>query len=228
MKFIAVVAAMLSLGVPGVTWAEGEGGQCDCSHTHWYQDLKPTWYAGGSLNQSTFSDWSSLEAYSPSDPSFTSRTQDDSDTGFRIFGGMGFLNYFALEAGYAGFGDVSGVWQNDGSGPFFPSGPVTEDFSLDGYDLGFTAKLPLFNDAALVGKAAAFFWHSQTQLVDPDTLYFTQYNSGTSLQYGAGFEYDRFRPLRIVAAYNVATFDQEFIRERGKLESVGLSLVYLF
>ena len=111
-KFVALLALILS----GNAWAHDEA----AGHTHWWLELDASWYAGVGLGQSSFKE--GLNTID--DGSLGSSQRDDSDIGMRLFGGAGFGRYFAVELGYADFGEGSSRAQSDGSGTFWNAGPT--------------------------------------------------------------------------------------------------------
>lgn len=224
--------AALALVLCGNSWAEEQkdGEHRDCSHSHWYLDLAPSWYAGAAVGQSSFKDWSF--GGETSDPSFTSHETDDSDTGFRVFGGVDLGRYFAVELGYANFGEATFRSQNDGSGSQFAAGPFIEAIGLEALDVDLLGRLPLTESVALFGKVGAFQWkltnEGSATLQCCGPIAFKESDDGTNASYGAGVRYDGFRPLRIVAEYTNATFGDSLVGGHRKAESIALSLAYLF
>jgi OmpA-OmpF porin, OOP family len=220
-----LAAAALAAFVSTTAWA-GPG----ADHSHWYLELDTSWYAGGSLGQSTVKDWSSLASLD--DGSYRSVSQDDRDIGYRVFGGLGLSRYFAIELGYADLGEASFRAESDGSGSQWAAGPQAESFALEAIDLALAGKLPLRSDTALVARFGA---------LRTDAIYTLQvmHQSGpisdqgsaqhTDWFYGAGIEYDGFRPLRLIAAYTAADFDRSTpVSNTAHLDSIALSLAYLF
>jgi len=226
-------AATLALVLGGNAWAH-EDGKDACSCTHWYQELDPSWYAGVSAGQTTFKDWSF--GNDANDGSFTSRSQDDRETGWRVFAGVDLGRYLAIELGYADFGEATFRAQSDGSGSVFAAGPVTESVTLEAFDLALLGKLPLTEELALFGKVGVFQWESTYdasatfQCCGP--LAFGQSDDHTDLSYGAGVQYDGFRPLRVVAEYIEADFSDKSPTgptfDDRQVEGFTLSLAYLF
>ena len=67
------------------------------STSFWPSDWNLAWYAGLSYQLSEFADWNVSEIPSAG---FTSRNEDDTDTGYRLTAGLGFLEHFGVEASY--------------------------------------------------------------------------------------------------------------------------------
>jgi hypothetical protein len=224
--------AVLALGCSAACWAnEGHG---DRPHSHWWLDmgLTPSWYAGGSLGRSDFSNWSSAAKLDSG--SYTSRAEDYGDTGLRVFTGVDFSRYFALELGYTDFGEATFRGQSDGSGFIWSAGPVSESVALEAFELNLIGKLPVSGDLALFGRVGTISAKSNqritatSQCCGPESV---EGNSrDTDLTYGAGLEYDGFRPVRLVAAYGDASFDVALPVDNSTahVKSFALSLAYLF
>lgn len=218
-------AAVLAAFVSTTAWAgSGEG------HSHWYLDLDPSWYAGGAVGQSTVKDWSVVATVD--DGSYTSVTRDDRDIGYRVFGGLGLSRYFAIELGYSDFGEASFRAESDGSGSQWAAGPQTETFALAAVDLGFLGKLPLGSDTALVARIGALrtdATYSRQGMHQSGPISSQGSAQHTDWFYGAGVEYDGFRPVRLVAAYTAADFDRSTpFANTAHVDSIALSLAYLF
>jgi OOP family OmpA-OmpF porin len=215
--------AVLALALTGSAWADD--GHAGRPHTHWWLELNlnPSWYAGGALGQSTFEDWFF-------DDGSLSRNADDSDTAMRVFGGVSFGRYLALELGYTDFGEASFRGQSDGSGGLWNAGPVAEKIGLEGYDVALLGKLPVADDWALFGKVGYLTWEStldltgDTQCCGPVSDHLS--GDDASVSYAGGVQYDGFGPLRVVAEYGAVEFDYGF--GEAEVASFGLSLVYLF
>ncbi len=188
-------------------------------------------YAGGSVVQSTFKDWSFYER--SDDGSYISRSMDDSDVGTRVFGGLELGRYFAFEFGYANHGEATFMSQSDGSGSFWAPGPVAETIELRSTDVTLLGKLPLSESVALFGRVGTFRWKSKVKrsgasqsggsftLRDP--------TGGSETAYSAGLQYDGFRPVRVVVEYSAVSFgNASFYPLQPKLETIVLSLAYVF
>ena len=218
--------AALALVLAGNAWAhdEQEGG----SRT---KKMDVSWYAGGSVAQNTFKDWSSAEA--GDDGSYISRSVGDSDTGVQVFVGVDLGRYFAFEFGYANYGEATFLSQSDGSGSVWAAGPIAETIGLKSIGLDLLGKLPLGESVALFGKVGTFRWTSTFEgsgtLQCCGTFTFSEASGGSDGAYGAGLQFDGFRPARVVVEYTAANFGSSFFEpQHPKLESIVLSLAYVF
>lgn len=217
--------ALLAACVSTTSWAESGAG-----HSHWYLELEPSWYAGGAVGQSTVEDWSVVATVD--DGSYRSVAQDDRDVGYRVFAGLGLSRYFALELGYADFGEASFRAESDGSGSQWAAGPQTESFALTAVDLGLLGKLPLRSDVALVGRIGALrtdATYERQALHQSGPISSRGTAQHTDWFYGAGLEYDGLRPVRLIATYMAADFDRSTpAGNTAQLQSIALSVAYLF
>jgi OOP family OmpA-OmpF porin len=80
---------------------------------------------------------------------------EESDTGFKVFGGFRFLTFVGIEAGYVDFGSPT-----DSTG----SGDSVQDIevSLSGYDVAAVGYLPL-GPVDIFAKAGMFWWNADVQ-----------------------------------------------------------------
>lgn len=221
--------ALAALAMAGNAWAgEGHDGS---AHTHWWLELKPSWYAGASLGQSSFGDWDGIANLN--DGSFTSATEDDSDSAWRVFAGADLARYVAIEIGYADFGGATGEAQSDGSGGSWVAGPQSVSMEVQAWDLTVVGKLPVTTDLALLGKVGASHWDSTSrfsgnfQCCGPSVFEFADDNN-TDWWYGAGVQYDGLRPLRVVGEYAVQPFNNGVLLLDSEIAAMRLSLAYLF
>jgi OOP family OmpA-OmpF porin len=100
-------------------------------------DVQPGFYAGASIGTTKLTD-DGLES--------SAFDVDDSDTGFKIFGGYSFNNNFAVELSYFDLGEVSGVLDD----PFF--GDIAFDVGVSGFNASVVGRLPVAETFALFGK----------------------------------------------------------------------------
>jgi hypothetical protein len=151
MRHVLVAAASAALlWAPGAT-AHPES--CGCpAESHWAWN--PAGYAGAAVAMASFSDWNIFSVI-PNDGSLAPPNEDDAAVGFRIFGGIEFLEYGALELGYADFGEASVSTRSDGSGTQWNAGPISQRLSLDALDLSLLGKLPLAGGVSLRGRLGA-------------------------------------------------------------------------
>ena len=100
-------------------------------------DVRPGFYAGGSVGTTKLGD-DGFDGFGVD--------VDDSDTGFKIFGGYSFNDNFAVELSYFDLGEVSGRI-ND---PFF--GNISFDVGVSGLNASAVGRLPISDTFSLFGK----------------------------------------------------------------------------
>ncbi len=235
---LGITAVLTGFSQP-VLAQECEGCSSSPSVSFWSGDWNPSFYAGASFQQSLFEDWGTVSRIDAS--SYTSRSEDDSDTGFRVSAGMDFLEHFGVELTYADLGEASFTGQSDGSGTFFAPGTQRDAVELDGYALHLIARIPIAKDFSLSGRAGLGLWEASQRTsgmyYDPGMggapAPFSTNASESSLRFswGAGLDYDGLKPVRVVLAYEAATFEAPTTAELfgvSDIRSLSLSLNYFF
>ena len=138
-------------------------------------DVAPGFYVGAGVGTTEVSE-DSIEEF----------TADDSDTGFKVFGGYAFNDFFAVEASYFDFGEASGTLEDPFFGDFdFTAGvsglsgsvvgriPAGEMFSVFG-KLGF-AQYDVKIDVTIDGESGSDS-ESESDMI---------YGGGIALGFGA-------------------------------------------
>jgi hypothetical protein len=199
----------------------------------WFGDWDPSFYAGASVHQGSFDDWSAVAQIDTA--SFTARDRDDAAVGIRVSGGMQFLDNLALEATYADFGGASFAGVSNGSGAIWEPGTQREEIELSGFGLHLVGRLQvsdLFSASARVGAWSMRSERHQSGIFDdagtPTPFDIRDTGTSTELGYGASIEYDGFAPLRIALEYDATAVPNDASFGDGDLRSVGVSLKYLF
>lgn len=150
------------------------------------------WYIGGSYGMTTY-DLGGVPA---------GVSIDDSDTGFKLFGGFQFTKNWGAEAGYVDFGKAS------------LSGPASGDVGITAFTFAGTGTLPLGQNFSLVGKLGLAMWDTNGSASSGD--------NGTDLYYGVGARYDFNKNLGLVADYEVVD------TENDSVNMISLGVRYKF
>ena len=129
-------------------------------------------YVGGSLGQ-TSSDSASL-----SEVSGPGVSVDDSDTGFKVFGGYNVMKYFSVEAAYV---DVTGPGVE-----VTGSEPVTMTSSADGFAVEAVGVMPVSQKMQLFAELGFFLWDGTAEVSSP-SFSASGSDDGTDPTYGVGF-----------------------------------------
>lgn len=208
---------------------------CPVSVTFGPSDWSPSYYAGAGYVQSMFEDWDASSHIDSA--SYTSRSEDDGDAGFRVFAGMDFLQHFGVELAYADFGEATFSGQTDGTGVVFAPGTQRDSVKLDGYFLHVIARVPVARDFLLAGRAGFAFLEARqrqsgTAYAPGPTPYdVSDSNRSTRFSWGMGLNYDGFKPVRVALAYEAATFEApatDALVGASDIRSLNLSLAYSF
>lgn len=165
-----VVIFLVAVGVnsPAFGQAEGQGG-----------------YIGVGFGESTVD----LGVSDFNDGSITSGSVDDTDTGWKLFGGYAFNKYVAVEGGFANLGKANFSGTSNGLGFLYFPGPVSVDFEVESLFVDLVGTIP-FEKWALFGKIGFHRWDVEVTVANPP-VFGSADDDGTDPHYGLGFE---FRP----------------------------------
>jgi OOP family OmpA-OmpF porin len=146
---------------------------------------------------------------------------EDSDTGFRVFGGFTLDRGLGIEIGYVNFGEQTAQGSADGSGPYWTGGPAAVENALDGLDFGLVGNMPVSDALSLIARVGVLSWENELTYVDPAFL--EKYvETGNDLFFGGGAEFHPGGPLALRG---------EFVRYRMDdvdVDLVSASVVYRF
>ncbi|MCP4205249.1 MAG: porin family protein [bacterium] len=153
-------------------------------------EIPHRWYAGGSYGASSLHH--GVEDLS--DGSIRDATVDNSDTGWKLFGGRRLGRHLSIELGYVDLNnDVDGETtlfvSSDGSGTRLSEGPVSID--LDEPHAAVAAivgTLPLTRRAIFLAKAGATAWKADLTTINQFGNS-TRSESGTDATLGIGLQY---------------------------------------
>ncbi|HET9736298.1 MAG TPA: outer membrane beta-barrel protein [Burkholderiales bacterium] len=168
----AVPAAMLALSAPVYAQGQSDAG----------------WYVGAAYGQTTIDvDMTGI----------TSPTLDDSDTGFKIYGGFQFNKHLGAEVGYVDGGKAT----FGGSIPSLGVGSFTGDISVTAITFAAVGTLPLNEQFALFGKVGLATWDAKASVSISGLGAGAADDSGTDLLYGIGARYNLNRNWGITLEY---------------------------
>ena len=137
---------------------------------------------------------------------------EDSDTGWKVFAGYAFNEYFAVEGAWVDFGDF-----NDNIfDPFFGiSLPVSLD--LDGFSVSGVGSYPIGESASVFGKVGVWSWD-----VDAKALGISSDDSGTDVMFGVGGSYSFTDALSVRAEW------ERFKADSDDADLISISGVFSF
>jgi OOP family OmpA-OmpF porin len=135
------------------------------------------WYAGASAGQSKVQDMIECDLD-------ISCSSDDTDTGWKIFGGYQFNPNGAVEFGYVDLGKFVA----SGTDSFL--GDVSFDAKPSGFTAALVGSLPIGQNFGLMGKVGMFFWDVDVNASSSVLGSGSDSSSGTDLTFGLGLKYD--------------------------------------
>ena len=117
---------------------------------------------------------------------------DDTDVGWKVFGGYKFNRYFAVEGGSVDFGqsDLDSLFINVNTLEIVPGTLVVK---IDGFFVSGLLEWPLGNSFSLFTKLGMIYWDIEfgvTDIVENDALVGDEDENGTDLFYGLGAQYN--------------------------------------
>lgn len=132
---------------------------------------------------------------------------DEDDTGFKLFGGYHFNEFFGVEAAYVDLGELEEA--------SIAGGPLTE-LEVDGFSLAAVGRYPITNAVSIHGKAGVYFWDAD--IVGSIAPQFND-DSDNDIFFGAGISYrfyERFTVIGEWERYDIDDFDIDLL-------SIGVS-----
>lgn len=154
----------------------------------------------------------------------TSISNDDSDTGYKIFSGYQFNRNFALEGGYFDLGKF-GFTANT-----VPLGTLNGTIKLRGFNLDAIGTLPLTDKFSVFGRVGLNHAQARDSFTGTGLVYVADPNPSkreTNLKVGLGAQYNFTDALgmRLEAErYRI----NDAVRDKGDIDLVSVSLVYRF
>lgn len=151
------------------------------------------------------------------DGGVTSGSVDDSDTGWKLFGGFRFSENLAIEGGLFNLGEVTFDGVSNGTGILFAAGPVSLDTEVDGLFVAVVGTIR-FNKVGLFGKGGLHMWDADLDLVDSDGS-FSASDDETDPMYGIGVEFEASDKIAVRGAFEVFT---DILDQDVDLLSIGV------
>ena len=187
------------------------------------QDM-PGWYVGGNVGatRSDFNNDSINSALAGRGFRVNSTTEDDSSTGYKLFGGYRLTPNFAVEGGYYDLGRFS-----YGS-TTIPTGSFSGNTRIKGLNLDLVGMLPLTDRFSVIGRIGAAYAQSRASVAStgfvPVNLFETRKND-TYAKVGLGLQYAITEALAVRAElerYRV----HDPVRNRGYVDMASVGLIY--
>lgn len=210
------INAKLILGLASLLAAASSQGQI----------VESGWYVGGNIGESRSKlDHDRMaEHVLGGGVTIQSITSDDSDTGFKVFGGYRLNRNLALESGYFDLGKSGFVaWTT-------PAGTLNGSIKVRGVNIDAVGSLPFsarFSGFARVGVHYAQTRDAFTGNGAVSVLESRSRKDGANVKYGLGLQYDFTKELgmRLEAErYRVS----DAVGGRGDVDLISLGLIYRF
>ncbi len=154
----------------------------------------------------------------------TSMSRDESDTGFKLFGGYQFNRNFALEAGYFNLGKFGFTSTT------VPAGTLNGRIKLQGVNLDLVGTLPLTERLSAIARVGAQYASTRDTFSGSGAVNVLNPNpSARSVNYkaGAGLQYEFSRSLLVRAEAERYRIN-DAVGNRGDINLYSLSLVFPF
>ena len=135
-------------------------------------------YIGGAYGMSSFD----IDTTGITNPSV-----DDSDSGFKIFGGYQFSRNWGVEVGYVDFGKA-------GLSGSMLGIPFTGDLGVTALTVAGTGTMPMNESFSLLGKVGMWNWDAKASVAALGTAGSAS-DSGTDLFFGVGLRYNLSKNL---------------------------------
>lgn len=174
------------------------------------------WYLGASVGQSR-TEIDASDVGLPAGFSFTSFSSDETDTGYKLFGGYGINRNFALEFGYTRLGKFSF------NGTTTPAATASGTVKNNGWNIDLVGILPLQNNFSLLARVGAYYNETKASAEASGGLAARPGDKEreTSLKLGLGVQYD-FTPAIGVRA------EWEHFHKVGKESTTGEGNINLY
>ena len=154
----------------------------------------------------------------------TSMSRDESDTGFKLFGGYQFNRNFALEAGYFNLGKFGFTSTT------VPAGTLNGRLKLQGVNLDLVGTLPLTERLSAIARVGAQYARTRDTFSGSGAVNVLNPNPsarGFNYKAGAGLQYE-FSPSLLVRAEAERYRINDAVGNRGDINLYSLSLVFPF
>jgi OOP family OmpA-OmpF porin len=154
----------------------------------------------------------------------TSITDDDRDTGYKIFGGYKFNNNFALEGGYFDLGKFGFTATT------VPAGTLNGNIKLRGINLDAVGFLPITEKFSAFGRAGLNYAQARDTFTGTGSVSVTNPNPSkrdTNYKVGLGLQYAFTDSLAMRAEVERYRID-DAVGNKGDIDLVSVGLVYGF
>ena len=153
-----------------------------------------------------------------------SRSEDNSSTGYKLFGGYQLNRNFAVEGGYFDLGRFNYALNTT------PIGTFSSDTRVRGLNLDLVGMLPLSDQFSVFGRVGAAYAQSRANSIRTGALPLNNSSTNrkdTNLKVGLGLQYAITEALAVRAEVERYRINDP-IRNRGHIDMASVGLVYSF
>jgi OOP family OmpA-OmpF porin len=184
------------------------------------------WYGGVSIGRSTAEIDQQRITSSLSDAGFvvTSFSENESDTGYKFFGGYRINRHFALEGGYFDLGEFGYTASTT------PEGTLSGDIGLSGLNFDVVGILPFTRNFSLLGRIGAVYAEAEDSFGGTGSavmLNSSRSESDTNYKYGLGLQYDFTESFGMRTELERYRID-DALNNKGDVDLLSLGIVYRF
>jgi len=184
------------------------------------------WYAGINVGQSNakIDDDSITRGLLGNGFSSISIKDEDSDLGYKIFGGYQFNKYLALEGGYFDLGSFGFTATT------VPAGTLVGNIEINGLNLDLVGIVPIAKRISALGRVGASYAQAKDTFTGTGSVNILNSNPSkrdTNYKFGLGLQYDFTEALAIRAEgerYRI----NDAVGNKGDIDLVSVGLIYRF
>lgn len=184
------------------------------------------WYAGASVGQSraTIDDARINSGLLNGGFVSSTITDDDRDTGYKVFGGYQLNRNFALEGGYFDLGNFGYTATT------IPAGTLTGNSRIRGLNLDLVGILPITDKFSAFGRAGVTYAHTRDRFAGTGAVSVTNPNPSkraANYKLGVGLQYALTDALAMrgeVERYRI----NDALGNKGDIDLISVGLVYRF
>lgn len=187
---------------------------------------EPGWYIGANVGQSraTFDTDEIFGGLSDRGFTVTSYSEDERDTGYKLFGGYQFNRYFALEGGYFNLGEF------EFNAETMPLGTLDGSLELDGINFDVVGILPFTEKLSALGRIGVNYAKANASLDGGGAVTTLDPNSserGTNYKLGVGLEYAFTRSVAMRVEAERYRID-DALDAKGDIDLFSVGVLYRF
>ena len=184
------------------------------------------WYVGANVGQSRakIDDARITSSLLGSGFTTTSLTNDDRDTGYKLFGGYQFNKNFALEGGYFDLGEFGYTATT------LPAGTLNGNIKLKGLNLDAVGILPITDKFSAFGRVGVNYAQAKDSFTGTGAVSVSNPNpskNDTNYKYGLGLQYAFTDSLAVRAEAERYRID-DAVGNKGDIDLISVGLIYRF